>query len=70
MVRLSLFSCSPAPEQCVDPESRNGLRLLCRTEFHGQVEFRTSCLIARRGKGLDEDIPQAKLVHGQLIVNA
>ena len=53
----------------LDPESRNGQRLLCRSEFHGQVEYRTSCLIARRGKepGSNErqEIPQAKLIHGQ-----
>lgn len=49
----------------IDPESRNGQRLLCRSEFHGQVEYRTSCVIARRGKGLDADIPQAKLIHGK-----
>ncbi|GJE96309.1 CPSF A subunit region-domain-containing protein [Phanerochaete sordida] len=47
-----------------DPESRHGQRLLCRTEFDGHTEYRTSRLIARRGKGLDAEIPQAKLICG------
>ncbi|CCL98048.1 uncharacterized protein FIBRA_00042 [Fibroporia radiculosa] len=46
-----------------DPESRGGQHLLRRTEFHGQTEYRTSVLIARR-KDKDIDIPQAKLVCG------
>ncbi|THG98888.1 hypothetical protein EW026_g3366 [Hermanssonia centrifuga] len=47
-----------------DPESRNGQRLLCRSEFHGQSEYHASCLIARRGRGMDMEIPQAKLIYG------
>ncbi|KAH8089926.1 CPSF A subunit region-domain-containing protein [Cristinia sonorae] len=47
-----------------DPESKGGQRLLCRTEFHGQNEYRSSYLIARRGKGPESDIPQAKLIFG------
>lgn len=47
-----------------DPESKGGQRLLCRTEFHGQGEYRSSYLIAHRTKGLDADIPQAKLIFG------
>jgi len=46
-----------------DPESKNGQHLLRRTEFHGQIEYRTSVMIARRN-GADSDIPQAKLICG------
>ncbi|KAJ7624997.1 CPSF A subunit region-domain-containing protein [Mycena polygramma] len=46
-----------------DPESKDGRHLLLRTEFHGQAEYRTSSLIARRPK-LDDEIPQAKLICG------
>ncbi|KAF9818061.1 hypothetical protein IEO21_03022 [Rhodonia placenta] len=46
-----------------DPESRGGQHLLRRTEFHGQMESRTSVLIARR-RGKDTDIPQARLISG------
>ncbi|KAI0784088.1 CPSF A subunit region-domain-containing protein [Abortiporus biennis] len=47
-----------------DPESRNGQRLMCRTEFHGQADYRSSYLVARRVKGPNSDIPQAKLICG------
>ncbi|KAI0062778.1 hypothetical protein BV25DRAFT_1855577 [Artomyces pyxidatus] len=47
-----------------DPESKNGQHLLRRTEFHGQVEYRTSLSIARRTKGEDWVAPQAKLICG------
>ena len=47
----------------LDPESRGGQHLLRRTEFHGQTEYRTSALIARR-RTKDTDIPQAKLICG------
>ncbi|KAH9830080.1 CPSF A subunit region-domain-containing protein [Rhodofomes roseus] len=46
-----------------DPESRGGQHLLRRTEFHGQTEYRTSALIARR-RTKDTDIPQSKLICG------
>ncbi|KAJ7135425.1 CPSF A subunit region-domain-containing protein [Mycena crocata] len=46
-----------------DPESKDGRYLLLRTEFHGQSEYRTSTLIARRTKE-DLGIPQAKLICG------
>ncbi|KAI0938339.1 hypothetical protein AcW1_001910 [Taiwanofungus camphoratus] len=46
-----------------DPESNNGQYLLRRTEFHGQTEYRTSVLVARR-KADDMEIPQAKLLCG------
>ncbi|KIP11832.1 hypothetical protein PHLGIDRAFT_98931 [Phlebiopsis gigantea 11061_1 CR5-6] len=49
-----------------DPESRHGQRLLCRTEFNAQTEYRTSCTIARRGKGIEAEIPQAKLICGMV----
>ncbi|KAG5652679.1 hypothetical protein H0H81_004116 [Sphagnurus paluster] len=45
-----------------DPESRDGRHLLLRTEFHGQCDYRTSALIARRND--DPMIPQAKLIGG------
>ncbi|KAJ6591099.1 CPSF A subunit region-domain-containing protein [Mycena vulgaris] len=46
-----------------DPDSKDGRHLLLRTEFHGQSEYRTSTLIARRTKD-DQVIPQAKLICG------
>ncbi|KAL6299343.1 CPSF A subunit region-domain-containing protein [Sparassis latifolia] len=46
-----------------DPESKNGQHLLRRTEYHGQTEYRTSVMIARR-IGTDTAIPQAKLLCG------
>ncbi|KAI0259707.1 CPSF A subunit region-domain-containing protein [Gloeopeniophorella convolvens] len=46
------------------PDSNNGQRLLCRTEFHGQIEYRSSVTIARRMKGEDMIAPQAKLICG------
>ncbi|KAF5309321.1 hypothetical protein D9611_014402 [Ephemerocybe angulata] len=46
-----------------DPDSRDGKHLLLRTEFHGQVEYRTSTVIAKRNKD-DPSIPQSKLLHG------
>lgn len=46
------------------PESNNGQNLLCRTEFHGQSEYRSSVAIARRMKGEDMVAPQAKLICG------
>ncbi|KAJ6481684.1 CPSF A subunit region-domain-containing protein [Mycena sanguinolenta] len=45
-----------------DPESKDGRSLLLRTEFHSQVEYRTSTLVARRRN--EEVIPQAKLICG------
>ncbi|KAJ2917885.1 hypothetical protein MD484_g2498, partial [Candolleomyces efflorescens] len=46
-----------------DPDSRDGRHLLLRTEFHGQVEYRTSTVIAMRNKD-DPSIPQSKLLMG------
>lgn len=46
------------------PESSNGQKLLCRTEFHSQSEYRSSVTIARRMKGEDMVAPQAKLICG------
>ncbi|KZT18929.1 hypothetical protein NEOLEDRAFT_1142724 [Neolentinus lepideus HHB14362 ss-1] len=46
-----------------DPESKNGQILLCRTEFHAQVQTSTSLTIARRLKE-DPVLPQSKLVCG------
>ena len=48
----------------VDPDSGDGRYLLLRTEFHGQSEYRTSTVIARRLKE-DSDIPQSKLLMGK-----
>ncbi|RPD55582.1 hypothetical protein L226DRAFT_490064 [Lentinus tigrinus ALCF2SS1-7] len=47
-----------------DPESKSGQHLLRRTEFHGQTEYRSSLLVARRPKNGDPEIPQARLVCG------
>jgi hypothetical protein len=47
----------------VDPDSKDGRHLLLRSEFHGQSEYRTSALIARRTKD-DPVMPQAKLICG------
>ncbi|TCD71004.1 mRNA cleavage and polyadenylation factor subunit [Steccherinum ochraceum] len=47
-----------------DPEAKGGERLMCRTEFHGQGEYRSSYLIARRIAGPESDIPEAKLIFG------
>ncbi len=47
------------------PDSNNGQKLLCRTEFHGQSEYRSSVTIARRMKGEDMVAPQAKLICGR-----
>lgn len=61
-------SCGdPANFSPADPESKGGQRLLCQTEFHGQVEYRTSYVIARRPKNSDSgtDVPQAKLICGR-----
>ncbi|KAJ6612805.1 CPSF A subunit region-domain-containing protein [Mycena sp. CBHHK59/15] len=46
-----------------DPESKDGRHLLLRTEFHGQSEYRTSALVARRTNE-DMAIPQARLICG------
>ena len=51
-------------QRVIDPESKNGLRLMCRTEFHGQIEYRASVAVARRSKSADPGIPQSKLVCG------
>jgi cleavage and polyadenylation specificity factor subunit 1 len=44
-------------------ESKNSQQLLLRTEFHGQVEYRSSTLIARRPKP-DPVLPQSKSICG------
>ncbi|TBU39387.1 CPSF A subunit region-domain-containing protein [Dichomitus squalens] len=49
-----------------DPESKGGQHLLRRTEFHGQTEYRSSLLVARRPKAGDPEIPQARLVCGSV----
>ena len=51
----------------LDPDSGDGRHLLLRTEFHGQSEYRTSTIIARRLKE-DSDIPQSKLLMGMASV--
>ncbi|PFH48729.1 hypothetical protein AMATHDRAFT_64747 [Amanita thiersii Skay4041] len=55
---LRMYEYNPS-----DPESRDGRHLLLRTEYHGQSEYRTSILVARRSKE-DPAIPQAKLITG------
>ncbi|KAH9477356.1 Protein CFT1 [Psilocybe cubensis] len=46
-----------------DIESNDGRSLILRTEFHGQSEYRTTAIIARRTKD-QPDIPQSKLLMG------
>ncbi|EMD34631.1 hypothetical protein CERSUDRAFT_116804 [Gelatoporia subvermispora B] len=66
--RVSIISCDEDGVMRIleydphDPESKNGQHLLRRTEFHGQVEYRTSAILARRLKGVD--IPQSRLICG------
>ena len=55
--------------EAVDPESKNGQRLLRRTEFHTHTEYRSSYLIARRAKASDE-VPQSKLICGMFLRGA
>jgi cleavage and polyadenylation specificity factor subunit 1 len=46
-----------------EPGSKNGQQLLLRIVFHGQVEYRSSTLIARRPKP-DPVLPQSKSICG------
>jgi cleavage and polyadenylation specificity factor subunit 1 len=55
--------CEPCGLSFSDPDSRDGRHLLLRTEFHGQVDYRTSTVIAMRNKD-DPSIPQSKLLMG------
>ena len=48
----------------LDPESKMGQHLLCRSEFHARVEYRPSLTVARRARSGDPDIPQAKIISG------
>lgn len=41
-----------------------GQHLLCRSEFHARVEYRSSLTVARRTRTGDSDIPQAKIICG------
>ena len=41
-----------------------GQHLLCRSEFHVRVEYRSSLTVARRTRTGDSDIPQAKIICG------
>lgn len=41
-----------------------GQHLLCRSEFHARVEYRSSLTVARRTRTGDCDIPQAKIICG------
>lgn len=47
-----------------DPESKMGQHLLCRSEFHARVEYRSSLTVARRTRTGDPDIPQARIICG------
>jgi len=47
-----------------DPESKMGQHLLCRSEFHARVEYRSSLTVARRSRTGDPDIPQTKIICG------
>ncbi|CAL1708463.1 unnamed protein product [Somion occarium] len=70
--RVSIVSCDEEgvirlyEYDPLNPESRGGQRLLCKTEFHGQTEYRSSYVIARRSRSTstDAEIPQAKLICG------
>jgi cleavage and polyadenylation specificity factor subunit 1 len=55
--------CANLKHISADPDSRDGRYLLLRSEFHGQVEYRTAVPIARRDKE-DPSIPQSKLLIG------
>lgn len=59
MMRTSLLLTAAI----LDPDSRDGRHLLLRTEFHGQVEYRATTVIAKRNKD-DPSIPQSKLLLG------
>lgn len=50
----------------LDLDSNDGRYLLLRTEFHGQSEYRTSLVIARRTKD-SPDIAQSKLLMGNIV---
>jgi len=41
-----------------------GQHLLCRSEFHARVEYRSSLTVARRTRTGDPDVPQAKILCG------
>lgn len=41
-----------------------GQHLLCRSEFHARVEYRSSLTVARRTRSGDPDIPQTKIICG------
>ncbi|KAI0366045.1 hypothetical protein BV20DRAFT_1115505 [Pilatotrama ljubarskyi] len=67
---VRMYAYDPHADECglmteVDPESKSGQHLLRRTEFHGQTEYRSSLLVARRPKTGDPEIPQARLVCGR-----
>ncbi|TFK39321.1 CPSF A subunit region-domain-containing protein [Crucibulum laeve] len=63
---IRVYEYNPAGELSFtsddDPDSRDGRYLLLRTEFHGQSEYRSSTIIARRPG--DDPIPQSKLLTG------
>lgn len=41
-----------------------GQHLLCRSEFHARVEYRSSLTVARRTRTGDSEIPQARIICG------
>ena len=64
-MKVACFFCHIYLANKIDPESRSGQYLLRRAEFHGQVESRSTALIAQRQPGEDGLIPQAKLICGK-----
>ncbi|KAI0699171.1 CPSF A subunit region-domain-containing protein [Cerioporus squamosus] len=66
VTRADLFFADGHVSLVTYPESKSGQHLLCRTEFHGQTEYRSSLLVARRPKNGDPEIPQARLVCGSV----
>lgn len=47
----------------VDPDSKGGQHLMCKTEFHMHKESHCSLIIARRTKE-EPEIPQARVISG------
>lgn len=64
MVRACQEEIRKALTHGPDPESKMGQHLLCRSEFHARVEYRSSLTVARRTRTGDSDIPQARIICG------
>ncbi|KZT36486.1 hypothetical protein SISSUDRAFT_989137 [Sistotremastrum suecicum HHB10207 ss-3] len=55
---LRIYAYDPS-----DLESRSGMYLMCRSEFHGQSETPRCITVARRTKELDMITPQSRLIY-------